>query len=197
MSDKLSQLFAYVDRPWKVVAVILFLIFGIAGYIVYDKRDLLIESWMTPDAVGLKLDEVPEALDKLAEESGADLVQIWSVDLPSNSQTFIAARRKDKERPVIPSPRRLPIVVHVTDLKVLVDVMEGHPVCVPVVMTGSPLARRLAERNLKYGCAIPIPPNPTAFVGVIYLAWEERPDSSVESVAVGNARALAGKLATK
>jgi hypothetical protein len=196
-SGIIGQILAYIDRPWKAFVVVGLLIIGGVGYAAYQKREEIIEAFLTPSEVGLKTHDIPEALDKLAEESGADLVQIWSVDMPSNSQTFIAARRKDKGRPVIPSPRRLPILVTVSDVRSLVDILEGHPVCVTVTLAGSPLARRLAERGMKYGCAIPIPPGPTTFVGVIYLAWEEPPDPSIESVAVGNARQIAGNLVTR
>jgi hypothetical protein len=130
----------------------------------------------------------------LSADTNADLVQIWEVDLPSNSQTFIAARLHNGERPVIPNPRRLPVFVTMSDIKVLVDVMAGHPICIEVTEHGSPLARRLAGRNMKWGCAIPIPPSPDSFVGVIYLAWQERPEASAEDVAVGTARQIAFTL---
>jgi hypothetical protein len=198
VSDKLQTILSYIDRPWKVFAVIALIIVGGAAWIIYDKRDILIEAWLTPATPELNVGAIPAALETLASESGADLVQVWSIDLSTNSQRFIAARLANGERPVIPNPRRLPIIVTVSDLRSLIEVLEGHPVCVPLALSGSPLARRLAERGMVRGCAIPIPPNPTAFVGVIYLAWEKvDPDESHEKVAVGAAREIAAKLATK
>jgi hypothetical protein len=186
------------DKPWKAAfALIAFLICG-AGWIVYEKRNEILEAWLTPSSPELRSDLVPEALTKLSTETSADLVQIWAVDLSSNSQWFLGARRHDGERPVIPSPRRLPIIVHTSDVRALISVMEGHPTCVDLEATGSPLARRLNDRGMKRGCAIPIPPNPESFVGVIYLAWSEANvvDASQETVAVGAAREIARKLAT-
>jgi hypothetical protein len=147
----------------------------------------------------LKTGDVPAALAKLTAETTADLIQIWQVDLGSNSQWFIGARRHDGQRPVIPTPRRLPVIVTASDVKALIDVMEGHPICIDLSKTGSPLARRLEERGMKRGCAIPIPPNTEAFLGVIYLAWSEdnMPDASAENVAAGAAREIAATLATR
>jgi len=54
----------------------------------------------------------------------------------------------------------------------------------------------LESRGMHRGCAIPIPPGPQSFVGVIYLAWIEPKDPSDENVAVGAAREIAAKLAT-
>jgi hypothetical protein len=196
IGDLISKFLSYMDRPWKAFVVILLVLFLGIGYIIYDKRNELFEAWLTPSSPELKTQEIPSALEKLATETDADLVQIWAVDLPSNSQWFLAARRHDGERPVIPTPRRLPIMDHASDIRNLVGILEGFPVCVNLNSDGTPVARRLAERGMKRGCAIPIPPNPESFVGVIYLAWAAPTDNSNENVAVGAAREIAKKLAT-
>ena len=152
-----DRILRFMDRPWKAVAVVVLLILCGAGWIIYDKRDTLFEVWLTPDTPELKKSEVPLALDRLASETNADLVQIWAVDLPSNSQWFLGARRHDGERPVVPAPRRLPIIDHTSDISRLVDVLDGRPTCVDLEKTGTPVARRLAERGMHRGCAIPIP----------------------------------------
>jgi hypothetical protein len=195
----LDRLLSYCDKPWKVVAIIALAIVGGAGWLIWDKRDVLFDVWLTPTARVLKTAEVPAALAKLTTETSADLVQIWAVDLGSNSQWFLGARRHDGERPVIPAPRRLPVMVTASDVGALIDVMEGHPICLDLSKTGSPLARRLEERGMKRGCAIPIPPTNESFLGVIYLAWSEdnMPDASAENVAAGVAREIAASLATR
>jgi hypothetical protein len=191
-----DRVLRFIDKPWKAAVVILLVLIIGFGWVFYEKRNELFEAWLTPDTPELRRVDVPDALDKLAQETDADLVQIWAVDLASNSQWFIGARRHDGERPVIPSPRRLPIIDHTSDVRRLVDVLDGHPVCVSIDLTGTPVARRLAERGMKRGCAIPIPPNPESFVGVIYLTWSVPTDDSNENVAVGVAREVAKKLAT-
>jgi hypothetical protein len=195
-SGLIGQVLGYVDKPWKVVAVIVLFIVGGIGWIVYQKHDEIIEAWLTPSALTLNTDAVPAALDKLVGESGADLVQVWSVDLSANSQRFIAARRKDGERPVIPDPRRLPVIVRSSDMRVLVDVLNGHPACANVTLSvSSPVVHRLAERGMTRACATPIPPTPEAFVGVIYLSWvtpATEPDAELN--AIGAAREIAATL---
>jgi hypothetical protein len=193
----ISQILGYIDSPWKAAVVILLFIIGGTGWVLYENREAIIESWLTPDQVVLKTHEIPQALSHLVEQTGADLVQIWSIDLGSNSQKFIAARRRDGERPVIPNPRRLPVIVTTSDMRKLVQVLEGSPVCVDLSEEKGPLSRRLFERNMRRGCAVPIPPHHTAFVGVIYLAWAQPPEEIAEQAAVGTAREIAAKLATQ
>jgi hypothetical protein len=195
----IGQLLAYIDRPWKLAAVVVLFLVGGAAWVVYEKRDELFEAWLTPSALTLKTGGIPDALDKLVAESGADLVQIWSVDLASNSQRFIAARRKDGERPVIPDPRRLPMIVRTSDMKVLVDVLNGNPACADLTPSvSSPVVHRLAERGMTRACAVPIPPTPESFVGVIYVSWIKRPEEpDAELNAVGAAREIAATLVTR
>jgi hypothetical protein len=196
LSGLLDRVLKFIDKPWKAFAIAGLAMLLFFGWVIYERRADLFEAWMTPDTPELKTADVPEALGKLASETNADLIQIWAVDLASNSQWFLGARRHDGERAVIPSPRRLPIIDHASDIRKLVDVLEGHPVCVDLEVTGTPVARRLAERGMKRGCGIPIPPNPESFVGVIYLAWSTPTDASNENVAVGAAREIAKRLAT-
>jgi hypothetical protein len=196
LSGILDRVLKFIDKPWKAFAVAGLAMLLFFGWVAYERRAELFEAWLTPDTPELKTADVPEALAKLASETDADLIQIWAVDLSSNSQWFLGARRHDGERAVIPSPRRLPIIDHASDIRKLVDVLEGHPVCVDLEVTGTPVARRLAERGMKRGCGIPIPPNPESFVGVIYLAWSTPTDASNENVAVGAAREIAKRLAT-
>ncbi len=196
LAGLLAQLFAYIDAPWKVLAVVVLIVVGGIGWTLYENREQIVESWMTPSTPELRVDDIPAALDKLAAEAGADIVQIWSVDLSANTQRFLGARRADGERPVIPTPRSLPIIVQTSDAKALVDALNGTPVCIDLSLQGTPVARRLAERGMKRGCAVPIPPSPDSFVGVIYLVWATAPEQSSEDVAVRIAREAAGKLAT-
>lgn len=193
----LDRVLAFIgEKPWKALFVLVVLLLSAFGWVLYQKRDQLFEAWLTPDTPELKTAMVPDALEKLTQETNADIVQIWAVDLAANSQWFLGARLHSGERPVIPSPRRLPIIVSSSDVRALIAVLEGTPTCLPLEASGSPIARRLEERGMKRGCAIPIPPGPQSFVGVIYLAWAVARDVSDENVAVGAAREIAAKLAT-
>jgi hypothetical protein len=194
MNDFLDKLYNFIDKPWKAVVVIVMFIVGGAGWVAYEKRDAIIESWLTPSTPYLKTTHITDALEVLATETSADLLQIWEIDLPRNTQQFYAARRKDGERPVIPAPRRLPVITTVSSAKALVDILNGHPVCIDLSKQGTPLAERLAARGMKRGCAVPIPPSAENFVGVIYLAWLNPPDERSENVAVGAARDIARTL---
>lgn len=196
-SGLVAALLAYADRPWRAVVVVVLLIVGGVGWVAYERRDAIIESWLTPTEPYLRTTLVPAALDKLVIETSADLAQVWEINLISNAQTFLAARRADGERPVVPSPRRLPIITSASDARTLVALLDGAPVCVDINAAGTPLVERFANRGMRRGCAVPIPPNSESFVGVVYIAWAVPPDERSETVAVAAARDIARTLATR
>lgn len=189
-----SSLLTYIDRPWKAFVVVGLAVVGFVGWIFYSHQNEFIEAWMTPSETSLKVTDVPGALEKLTQETSADLVQIWSVDLPANVQRFLGARRHDGDRPVIPEPRRLPIIVHASDIKIVLEVLNGAPACLDLTTHGTPMAARMADRGFTRGCAVPIPPGPSAFVGIIYLGWVTAPPKDQETVAVASAGEIASKL---
>jgi hypothetical protein len=196
LAGYIATVLGYIDTPWKLGAVVVLFVVGGVGWVLYDKREQLLEAWLTPSSVALKTADVPAALEQLVETTGADLIQIWEIDLSANVQRFVGARRHDGQRPVIPEPRRLPVITARSDIKVLVDVLGGRPACADISpTTHSPVVARLADRGFKRGCAVPIPPGPDAFVGIIYIAWVAAPEATAEDVAVQAAREIASKLA--
>jgi hypothetical protein len=156
-----AQILAFASTPTKAaILIVLALVLG-AGWALYQKRDEIIDHILraNSDAIPeLRLDAIPAALAALTRDTGADLVQVWSVDLYANSQWFIAAKRHDAMPPVIPAPRRLPIIVRSTDVNALINILEGHPTCFDLADTGSPIASRLAELGLRRACARTLDP---------------------------------------
>jgi hypothetical protein len=189
-----DRILSYASTPWKAATIVLSILIGGIGLVVYENREDVVEKLLSSSRPVLNAAEVPAALDKLAADSGADLVQLWAVDLGTNSQSFIAARRRDEGVPVVPTPRRLPIIVEVSDIGALTRILEGNPACVELAAMGSPLVKRLAERGMKHGCAIPIPPSAQHFIGIIYLAWLIPPDADAEKLAISAARATSADL---
>ena len=179
MSDRLGildRLLTFVDRPWKAVALVVLMVVCGTGWVLYEKRDTLLEAWLTPTTPELRTGLMPAALAKLVTETDADLScrfgrSIWR----PTAQWFLGARRHDGERPVIPNPRRLPVIVHSTDVRSVVEVLDGTPACVNLPALSSPLARRLEERGMKRGCIMPIPPSRERSLGRSISPGPRRP----------------------
>lgn len=195
LSNFLTTVLAYVDRPWKLFAVLAMFVVGGTGLVLYERRELIIEAWLTPTERTLRAKDAPEATEKLVAESSVDLAQVWEVSLPLNQQSFLVARASHGDRPTIPAPRVLPAIVAKSDMAALLAIMNGSPVCVDATPErASPVVRRLYERGMRRVCGIPIPPSSENLIGIIYLAWATPPEAQAEEDAVSRARQAARDL---
>ena len=184
-----------MDRPWKVLALIVVGIFAVVGWVAYQHQDELVEAWLTPSEIGLKdTHTISEALAHLASETDADLAQVSSVDQANNQLCFLAARDRQGNRPVVPKPRCINLISDETDYAIFVQVLKGQPVCLTLTGKTSPLAQRLASRNLTRGCVIPIPISAQNWKGIIILGWITPADKGDEEIAVTAARKTAESL---
>ncbi len=70
MSDRLGildRVLAWIgDKPWKAFAIVVAVLILGAGWVLYEKRDTLLEAWLTPSTPELRTSLIPEALAKLA-----------------------------------------------------------------------------------------------------------------------------------
>ncbi len=193
----LGQILKFIDAPWKAAVIVLLFIVGGVGWVSYQHHNEIVGGWLSPSSPALKVADVPEALNKLIEETDADLVQVWEVDLGSNRQRFIASRQRDKTQPEVQTPRRLPVITTSSDAKTLVALLAGNPVCYDITESETqPLARRFFVNGMKRACGIPIPPTSEALIGAIYLIWRERKEAYAEDIEVSAAREIARSLAT-
>jgi len=190
----IKDILAYVDRPWKVGAVIILGLFGVVGWITYEKRDMVIRELIEKTYIELNLEMVDVSLDKLSDDTSADLVHIWAVNLSINSKRFLGGRRKDKKEVVVPNPRRIPAVTPQSDMLVLFNNIIGYSTCVDVEGRDSVLIKMFRGWEMVRVCSVPIPSSPEALVGVIYLAWKVKPDEGLEDVAISAAREMSIRL---
>lgn len=168
----------YMSTPWRAVAVAaLILILGV-GWAVWSERGELIAAFKNraPGPIVLKAQLLPE-INGLLNDTTADLVAVWSVDLGANVQRrLLDAKRGDGDW--APDLRVLPALSPSSDMPRTVKLLAGHPVC---GSTGDKpanlLLRRLASDGYLWVCVVPVPPEAKVLqIGVIYLAWKQIPD---------------------
>jgi uncharacterized membrane protein len=181
--------------PWKAVFIIVLIIVGGGGYIIYEKRDKLFESWLSPSTPHLvETDVIQLKIGTLSAEIDVDAIQVWRV-IGSN-QEFVAVAARIKDDAKIPEPRTLPIMDPQSDPRNVASVFAGYPACLDIKNTGTALALRLETLGFIRGCAMAIPPDEGEVLGVMYLLWHAARSASGENVAVEAARKTARKLAT-
>jgi hypothetical protein len=177
-----DTILTYVDQPWKAVAVIVALIVIGTGDGAWLERDFLQELLRpAPAAAILRNDhDLGAVIDKLFDGTGLEAVAIWSVDLGANVAHLRVARYAAGSPWKIPLPT-IQWVTEQSDLaKVSVKLFHGEPACNHTGELHGALAHFLVQDGMEYVCYVPEPPSRTeAAVGMVLLAWKEKPDDAL------------------
>jgi hypothetical protein len=193
-----DRLLGFVDRPWKLVAVVVLVVTGIAGVIGWEERAAIAEA-VLHGLVKPRLETgrfTSIFANRLMTETSADLAVLASISLHDNLIRDIDGYRRGEAgwRPPV-NPR--PLFYAVRDPLLLVGLMEGKPICRDIGADGGASEERmLAELGMRRRCYVAVPPVLDALVGGLMLAWKVPLDPEVERGAQSVMYQAAAELAT-
>jgi hypothetical protein len=183
----IDRLLKWLDKPWKALALAGLAILVALGWSGWTSRDTLTDIWrMSAGRPILKRSELPETLQRLRAETGADIVGFWSLNLSANAMSFelgIGLHGK----PWVFTPTRLPAIRDPGNAspRGLSDIMAGQIICRAPSPDGDGdlFNRRMLADHIHRICIVPVPPAPNILVGVLLVAWINDPDPSTEEAA--------------
>jgi len=200
ISDFFFRILEWLDRPWKAFAIVgIAIVIGL-GYGGWMSRDTLVDAWkMTSGRPILKRSELPTMLKHLRQETKADIVAIWSLNLMANAMNFeIGFQRYDEKWDF--SPKRIPAIRDpISEPRGLSEIMAGHIVCrTPAAESNGDLfLRAMREEKVSHYCLVPVPPAPNILVAILIVGWIEDPDNQSEEAALGLARETASTMVSR
>lgn len=173
MANPLEAIIAWLDRPWKAVALVVIGVVGGIGYVSWGERDLIrLYITRTLGTPTVAMDKVDPVLVELAEE--ADIVSVWFVDVDDNFQEAIAARGDDGDEPLDGYNTaffeggewddRSVGTISVGALCFDLDTQEPY----------------FNQRPMAFACVQKIPVG-TGLIGLVQMAWEETPPRDQQS----------------
>jgi hypothetical protein len=182
-----------MDRPWKAVAIIVAVVLGAAGWGVWQERERLASLFLAPEKVTLKRSALPAALAAALNETSADIVAVWSVDLPANAAYFEQGRKRGGGAWTF-QPGRVPAIVPGSSAPLFADLLAGHAVCDGSGNATSLMTRAMADAGVRRFCYVPIRDMEGGVFGVLLLAWYQPPDPPLEIAALAAGAAIAASL---
>ena len=93
MDAILKTILAFVDKPWKVAALVVLGVFGLAGHIILESRQQIVNVMIAPSEITLdKRTAEALAADFLRKHRshGTLAVLIYEADIPRNRRSIIA-----------------------------------------------------------------------------------------------------------
>ena len=175
-NDTLSKVLAYVDSPFKLIALILMAVLAFGGWMLYDNKDLIVgtykESQKLPEIVE---DRVEDAVAHLFKTTGATTVAVFKVNPLLGTRVQYRAYTKEGRDKTNDGLDVGLFTTNQANNQDVVNLMAGNVPCGEYKAAQSEIGLWYIEKGMRFGCRISIPPEPSRFVGQITVGWATPP----------------------
>ncbi len=175
-NDTLSKVLAYVDSPFKLIALILMAVLAFGGWMLYDNKDLIVgtykESQKLPEIVE---DRVEDAVAHLFKTTGATTVAVFKVNPLLGTRVQYRAYTKEGRDKTNDGLDVGLFTANQTNNQDVVNLMAGNIPCGEYKAAQSEIGLWYIEKGMRFACRISVPPEPSRFVGQITVGWASPP----------------------
>jgi hypothetical protein len=174
--DKAIDVIKWVDNPFKLVVVILLGFFGLAGFLVYQNQDKLINKIMNQETMPIMVpdDKIVTASQALMKDLRAETIIVHEVNLSSNARvTRVALGTEGRYSPLegkkgaffSGSPARNHAAIAMLNGEVLCETFEAS----------SEVGDWIISKGVTYACRGSIPPEQGSMVGYLAVGFKSPP----------------------
>lgn len=175
MSDRLGivdRVLSFIDRPWKAIVILVFVVVLGVGYAFWEKRaefaDAILRYEVHPQLLPTRFKVLGL---KLMKATDADAVMLVSGNLNTNTARDIDGYDRE-ERPWVALTGLRPVIYPETSVEIIIRLLANEVVCYDVTDGGGEV--RAEERaGFKRACVVVIPPLPNQLVGALWLGWKK------------------------
>lgn len=175
-TDWLAKVLAYVDSPFKLIAIVIMAVLGFTGLMIYQNRDFIMGTYREYRKLPeIAEDRIEDAVAYLFKHTQAEVVTVFKVDPMLGSRILHRAYgREGRDR----GKEGIDIGLFSSNQdnnRDVVALMAGEIPCSDYLRPQSEIGVWYMERGVRYGCRISIPPDQHRFIGQITVGWRERP----------------------
>jgi len=174
----LDRVLAYVDSPFKLIALLIMFVFGFCAWFVYSNQELLVgaykESQKLPSINEARADDVANMLFKYGN---ASTVAIFKVNPLFGTRVLYRAYTKDGRDKRMEGIDVGLFTQNPNNNADVVKLMAGETPCGDYHKPQSEIGLWYVEVGVTHGCRISVPPDATRFIGQITVGFKDRPES--------------------
>jgi hypothetical protein len=183
--DTLSKVLAYVDSPFKLVAVVVMGVLCFGGYIIYDNRELIVGTYKESQKLpGIVESRVDDAAVHLFKTTDATVVAVFKVNpLFGTRVQYRAYTKTGRDK----TNDGLDVGLFTGNQKNnedVINLMAGNIPCSEYRVAQSEIGLWYLEKGMRYGCRIGVPPDPSRFIGQITVGWDKQPEDLEQTKAM-------------
>ena len=174
----LDRVLAYVDSPFKLIALLIMFVFGFCAWFVYSNQELLVgaykESQKLPSINEARADDVANMLFKYGN---ASTVAIFKVNPLFGTRVLYRAYTKEGRDKRMEGIDVGLFTQNPNNNADVVKLMAGETPCGDYHKPQSEIGLWYVEVGVTHGCRISVPPDATRFIGQITVGFKDRPES--------------------
>ena len=175
-TDWLAKILAYVDSPFKLVAIIIMAVVGFTGVMIYQNRDFILGAYREHRKLPeLAEDRIDDAVAHLFKYTQAEVVAVFKVDPMLGSRVLYRAYSRDGRNR---SKEGIDVGLfsgNIDNNRDVVALMASEVPCSEYLRPQSEIGIWYIEQGVRFSCRISIPPDQHRFIGQMTVGWREQP----------------------
>lgn len=174
--DKAIDVIKWVDNPFKLVVVILLGIFGLAGYLVYQNQDKLINKVISHEAMPIMVpdEKIVAASQALMRDLRAETVIVHEINLSNNARITRVALSVDGRHAPLEGKKGAFFSGSPARNHAAVSMLNGEVLC-ETFEPSSEAGDWIVTKGVTYACRGSIPPEQGSMVGYLAIGFKSPP----------------------
>ena len=176
-NDTLSKVLAYVDSPFKLIAIVIMAVLAFVGYFAWTNQELLIGAYKEQQKLpSIAEDRVEDAAAHLFKTTDATVVAVFKVNPIFGTRVLYRAYTKQGRDKTNDGLDVGLFTANQANNADVVRLMANEIPCGPYKTAQSEMGLWYIAKGVSYTCRISVPPDPGRFVGQITVGWSDEPD---------------------
>ena len=178
LDSTFEKVLAYVDSPFKLVAIIIMGLAAFTGYFVWQNQTVLIGAYTESKKMpSINEARVDDAANVLFKQTDAKFVAVFKVNPILGTRVLYRLYTKDGRSKDMEGLDVGLFTTNVANNNDVVKLMAGETPCSSYLRPQSELGIWYISQGVSFTCRISIPPDRSRFIGQITAGWAEQPEN--------------------
>jgi hypothetical protein len=174
----LDKVLAYVDSPFKLIAVLVMGVVAFAGYFFWQNQSFLIDAYREQQRMpSINEDRVDDAASVLFKQTDAKFVAVFKVNPILGTRVLHRLYTKEGRSKDMEGLDVGLFTTNASNNNDVVKLMAGEVPCSQYLRAQSELGIWYMAQGAQYTCRISVPPDRSRFIGQITAGWASQPDN--------------------
>jgi len=174
--DKAIDVVKWVDSPFKLIVVVLLGFFGLAGYLVYQNQEKLINKVINHESMPVMVSDerIVGAAQALMRDLRAETIIVHEINLSSNARTTRVALGPDGRHAPLEGKKGAFFSGSPARNHAAVSMLNGEVLC-ETFEPSSEAGDWIVSKGVTYACRGSIPPEQGTMVGYLAVGFKGPP----------------------